>query len=213
MTTNDDLMAYLKKEFLSLNTDLQRIQDSQNDMQMRMTTMETNIQAISDSSKAHDEAIEEIREDVNTLRNAHINIMEQNERLMKRSKLVVFNIPEDENAVEALKTLTNVILPGNELPIKEHRIGKKRKRNDNSKIRPLRVHLNNQNEVIQALSNCKNLKEYPEFTKVGVIKDLTKLQQEQRKNRPAKRNAAETYDQNAQPIQKFGRNEHEKMEN
>ncbi|CAL8128329.1 unnamed protein product [Orchesella dallaii] len=124
MTTKDDLMEYLKKEFLSLNKNRQRIQDGQKDMQMRMTTMENKIQAISDSSKAHDESIEELRED-NT---------ELERKVMTTATLDRFGNDQNLKTSSKKSGRSVVIIANNQLDIQQFQFKCLEQSDHNSKI-------------------------------------------------------------------------------
>ncbi|CAL8133277.1 unnamed protein product [Orchesella dallaii] len=180
--TNDEtspLFLYLKQEFGKLNAELNTLKDGQTSIQNRFSVVEENINKLTTASEQHTEDILNLQQDIGTIKDSHQHLIEQTQRLVKRSNLVIQNIPETDEAITTIKELLSIILPENNILIREFRIGKKY----DGRTRPLRIHLNNQNEVEQAMSNCKYLKGIEKFSKISVTRDFTKVQMIERRQR------------------------------
>jgi len=211
-------MRYMQTQFGNINTQLTDIRTSQNAVEERLAMLDNRVKDLTSANYQNENDIREIQDDMNKLRDAQFDLAERTERLVKSSNLILFGIPEDQHAVRLAKEVLNAILPQHELHIRDHRVGQQSA--GNTKPRPMRIHLNNQNDVFKALLNCRRLKDVPRLSKISVSRDLTKSQQDERRlnyeqdknsqQRPQKRvHSGDTIDE---PRAKIGRFENVNME-
>lgn len=117
-------------------------------------------------------------------------LMEEKERCLRKDNIVIFGISEDDEGDKLYDKLMGIIGDHIESQLHKERIGKPENNN-----RTLRVHLPPGSRRKLFLKR-KLLKDKPEFDKVSVCPDLTKLQQEERKvtrsQTAEERNAAAT---------------------
>ncbi|CAL8112555.1 unnamed protein product [Orchesella dallaii] len=156
-----------------------KVQETQNQMNNRLSDIENELKNVSATTSQNQTDIKTLQQNFKEIKTAHESLQEKADRLTRMNNLVIMNIPEDDNALNLLAELMQIILPGNDLRLRNHRIGKQ----EPGKTRPIKVHLNSHNDVLKAMGNCKHLKNQPNLTKLSVLKDETRNQQQQRKER------------------------------
>ncbi|CAL8083631.1 unnamed protein product [Orchesella dallaii] len=171
-------------ELFEITNLLVNIQEEQNRINERITTLEgkidTSTQECSDKSKA-------LGDEIKAIATAHEKLQEQQDRLKRVNNIVIMGIPENENEHRVLSSVMQILLPNNTLRIRAHdmRIGKP----SQGRLRPIRVQLNSKNEVHDALQNGKLLKDMDKFQSIYIRMDQTKQQQQDRKDKIRKRAA------------------------
>lgn len=166
----------------SILPQLQAIRSDQAKLNHRVSEIEERLNQVVDSSKSSAEQCVQLQSDFTNLSAVQSAMKEQQDRIRKLNNIIVMGIPEDDNAHTTLAELMNFLLPNNELHINANiRIGMSTR----GKTRPIRVQLNNNNDVHRVLKQSKSLKNHEKFQNIYLNKDLTKLQQEERRKHNA----------------------------
>ena len=174
--------------------------DSLNKKMLRMEKQINNIdQAVTKNTndiKSTDKKLENVQKEVDTLKETIESnpvqeevFKEINEREIRKSNIVLYNIrePEGETAEtrkaedtdevrNIFKVINNKVNTETEVKFM-YRIGEKEKNSDNSdaRPRPLLIGFKKSSSAENILSNCKNLKN-SDFDSISVVPDLTQRQ-------------------------------------
>lgn len=156
----------------SITKEMSEIKAAHNHVLEKLTKMEQEQASISMEQ-------ENIRHDVLRLQNDVVNLDERVEegirRAVKLSNLMIWGVPEDDQAIQKVKSLLSVILPDSHQQIRvteQCRVGPA----VNGKSRGFCIRLANAGERKEALGNCKLLKGRPEFAGISVARDKTKAE-------------------------------------
>lgn len=162
--------------------ELQAIRNDQAKLNDRVSEIEQRLDQVVNTSKAGAVQCEKLQSDMKKLSEVQSALQEQQDRIRKLNNVIVMGLPEDENAHTTLTKVMQFLLPNNKLHINANiRIGM----NTRGNARPIRVQLNSNNEVHHVLKQAKLLKEHEHFHNIYVRKDLTRLQQEERRKQSA----------------------------
>lgn len=166
--TNDDLwnlITSMKSEIRQeIQGALQRIDDIEEKLNNRMTTVETQQTELQTTACTKTEMQK-------MATGLQADLKEQKEQILRKDNIIIFGIPENENGDQLYSQLINIIADHlHAFPYKE-RVGDPEKASN----RPIRVFLPPGTKRT-LLSKCKRLKNKPKFEKVSVCSDLTKLQ-------------------------------------
>ncbi|CAL8138166.1 unnamed protein product [Orchesella dallaii] len=184
--TGKDLYLLLKPDLDFMRQGIKELQDTQRTMDGKLANIEKDVKNLSTTTKEHTEQISKVNGEIQTIKYVQDSLSEKTDRLARATNLVMMNIPETDEAMDVVRGIMQIILPNHNLTLREHRIGRPIK---NGKPRPLKVHLNSRNDVLTALSNCKNLKGMEQFKGIPVLPDETKIQQQLRKDKRDPNNA------------------------
>ena len=172
---------------LSINNKLDHVLDRitvleehHSSMERRISALENNTTAVFNDITESKESMEKIQSD---MKSTIIQIKEEQDRSWRRNNVVFLGIPETDDGFSTAQQLISFLLPHANYPISQERVGKP----NAATSRPIRIYLPNKVEKQTMMSNCKNLKNRPEFEKISVRPDLTKQQQVQRKTPVATR--------------------------
>ena len=135
-------------------------------------------------------------------------IQEQKRQIMRMSNLVLMGVPESAEGLTTAKDIMKIVAPTWGGTLQDIRIGDPSGR----KPRPLRVTFSTAAEKNLALNNCKKLAGMELYKNISIRKDLTKLQQQewkekasQRETRGSKKRRHDNSSPSAQPPQKESR--------
>jgi len=166
------VLQAIKSMDAKINERLQHVEEKTNLIYDRVRELESKGLHMQDELEDVKSSIKDCRDD----------IKEQTDRIKRRDNLIVMGIPENTEGEEMLTELITLILPDYYMMVMHDRVGPK-KENANHP-RPIRLFLQNPKMKSTALKNCKLLKNHIRLQKVSVRKDLTKIEQLEKKNSP-----------------------------
>ncbi|CAL8098270.1 unnamed protein product [Orchesella dallaii] len=176
----DHLFALIKKENSKLKDNVTaEVKEEIGKIADRITNLEEKYERLAEQNVSSSDNAKAMQESINSITEMHTKLKEQQDRLHRVNNIIVMGIPANENALNALCNTMDIVLPNNTLRphTKVIRVGKPAER----KTRPIRVQLNSSNDVYTALRNAALLKDTEIHKNIYIRKDLTKLQQDERR--------------------------------
>lgn len=165
-------------------------------IEKQINAIEKNVTKNTDDIKSTDQKVDKVQKEVDTLKETVESnpvqeevFKEINEREMRKSNIVLYNLPEpegetaEERKTEDAEEVRNIFKVINnkvnaETEVKfMYRIGEKEK-NDEAKPRPLLIGFKKPASAENILTNCKNLKN-SDFDSISVVPDLTQRQRKE----------------------------------
>lgn len=123
--------------------------------------------------------MEDLKEEVSYFKGAYNDMLEKTERMRRMTNIILHGIPENSNSLQTITGIMNILCPRNTLFIRDFRIGPI----TSHKIRPVKIRLASANEVDAALYRTSILKQRGDFKDMYVTRDLTPLQQFEKRQR------------------------------
>lgn len=182
-------ITVLESEVCEVKNEQRTLQQQQRDMEVQ----QNNIQSTQEDQA---EDIHALQEDMSCFKNACFDLKECTERLKKASNIIIHGVKEDSRALPTITRLMNIIFPRNTLHIRDLRIGNVTP----NKIRPVRLRLGSANEVDAVLYKTNMLKDRSEYTGIYVTRDLTRMQQAEKKQRREEWKKQQVASQSNQPL-------------